>query len=182
MDIFLVRHGEAAASWGQSPDPGLSELGVEQARAAAQALQGRLTGQVQLYSSPLARARETAQPLAAALSLPVGINESFREIRAPVPLEQRQAWLRQFMQQRWEQQGPDLHEWRSQAVKELLQMSSTAVVFTHFLVINAVVGHILGEQNTLHFWPENGSITHLQVANSALELVELGAQMPSVVN
>ena len=182
MDIFLVRHGEAAASWGQSADPGLSELGVEQARAAALALQDRLVGPVQLYSSPLARARETAQPLAAALAVPVEINEAFREIRAPVPLEQRQAWLREFMQQRWEQQGPDLHDWRSQAVNELLQLASPAVIFTHFLVINAVVGHILGAQNTLHFWPENGSITHLRRGRDGLELVALGAQMPSVVN
>jgi len=182
MDIFLVRHGEAAASWAQSPDPGLSELGMEQARAAARALQDRLVGQVQLYSSPLARARETAQPLAAALTVSVEISEAFREIRAPVPLERRQAWLRQFMQQRWEQQSPDLHEWRSRAVGELLQMASPAVIFTHFLLINAVVGHILGERNTLHFWPDNGSITHLRRSEGGLELVELGAQMPSVVN
>ncbi|MFC1579175.1 histidine phosphatase family protein [Pseudomonadota bacterium] len=182
MDIFLVRHGEAAASWAKAPDPGLSELGREQARAAAQALQSRLSGQVQLQSSPLARARDTAEPLAAALALPVEVNEAFREIRAPVPLEQRQAWLREFMQQRWDQQSPDLHDWRSQAVNELLQLSSSAVVYTHFLLINAVVGQILGEQNTLHFWPENGSITHLRRGERGLELVELGAQMPSVIN
>ena len=29
--IYLVRHGEAAASWGDHPDPGLSELGQKQA-------------------------------------------------------------------------------------------------------------------------------------------------------
>jgi probable phosphoglycerate mutase len=182
MDIYLVRHGEAAASWAQSPDPGLSELGVEQARAAALALQDRLVGEVQLYSSPLARARQTAEPLAAALAVPVEISEAFREIRSPVPLEQRQAWLREFMRQRWEEQSPDLHDWRSQAINGLLQMPSPAVIFTHFLVINAVVGQILGEQNTLHFWPDNGSITHLRRGAGGLELVELGAQMPSIVN
>ena len=31
MKIFLIRHGEAAQSWDQSADPGLSELGKEQA-------------------------------------------------------------------------------------------------------------------------------------------------------
>jgi hypothetical protein len=45
-----------------------------------------------------------------------------------------------------------------------------------------VVGQILGEQNTLHFWPDNGSITHLRRGAGGLELVELGAQMPSIVN
>ena len=182
MDIFLVRHAEAAASWAQSPDPGLSELGWEQARAAAQALQPRLCGQVQLYSSPLTRAQATAQPLATALALPVRVNEAFGEIHAPVPLEQRQTWLRRFMQQRWDQQSPDLHDWRAKAVEALLKMSSPVVVYTHFLLINAVVGQILGDPNTLHFWPENASITHLRRSGQNLELVELGAQMDSVVN
>lgn len=177
MDIFLVRHGEAASSWAQSPDPGLSELGWEQARATAQILQPMLCSQVQLYSSPLARAQATAEPLATALALPVRVNEAFQEIRAPVPLKQRQIWLRQFMQQRWDQQSPDLHDWRAKAVEALLQMSSPAVVYTHFLLINAVVGQILGDPNTLHFWPDNASITHLRRGEKELELVTLGAQM-----
>ena len=92
MDIYLVRHGEAAASWAQAPDPGLSELGREQARAAARLLRPRLaTRAVELISSPLARALETAAPLAAELGLAVRVNEAFREIRAPVPLAERQA-------------------------------------------------------------------------------------------
>jgi len=35
ISIYLVRHGEAAASWGESSDPGLSELGWQQAEDAA---------------------------------------------------------------------------------------------------------------------------------------------------
>ena len=30
-EIILVRHGEASASWQESTDPGLSELGERQA-------------------------------------------------------------------------------------------------------------------------------------------------------
>ena len=36
--IWIVRHGEAAASWEKDPDPGLSTLGQEQAERTAQAL------------------------------------------------------------------------------------------------------------------------------------------------
>ena len=35
--IILVRHGEASAGWSMHPDPGLSELGSEQAAEAADA-------------------------------------------------------------------------------------------------------------------------------------------------
>jgi probable phosphoglycerate mutase len=183
MDIYLVRHGEAAASWAQAPDPGLSVLGQEQARAAARVLCPRVAaGEVQLLSSPMARALETAAPLAAELSLAVQVNEAFREIQAPVPLAERQAWLRGFMQQRWDEQPDSLHLWRDQATRQLLALRSPAVVFTHFLVINAVVGQIQGAATTLYCWPDNGSITHLRSGDRGLELVALGAQMSTVVN
>lgn len=182
MDIFLVRHGEAAASWGQASDPGLSELGTEQAGAVAEALQPLLAPGVELLSSPLRRALDTAAPLATALGAPIKVNEAFREILAPVPLAERQAWLRQFMQQRWAEQPENLHQWRGAAVGELLALDSPAVVFTHFLVINAVVGKVVGQEKTLHFWPDNGSITHLRVRDQQLELVALGAQMTTAVN
>ncbi len=120
MDIFLVRHGEAAASWGQSGDPGLSELGAQQAERSAEILIGQLCADTLLLSSPLARARETAAPLAQGLDRPVQIDSVFCEIPAPVPLAQRQAWLRQFMQQHWQQQPAGLLEWRAAALQRLL--------------------------------------------------------------
>ena len=37
-EIILVRHGEASASWQESTDPGLSELGKRQAEECANLL------------------------------------------------------------------------------------------------------------------------------------------------
>src|SRR5210317_163731 len=99
MDIFLVRHGEAASSWGKAADPGLSELGQRQAEHAAQVLHADLPADALLLSSPLARALETATPLAQLRAVEIGQQDVFREIPAPVPLPQRQEWLQQFMQQ-----------------------------------------------------------------------------------
>lgn len=182
MDIYLVRHGEAAASWGEDPDPGLSAQGTQQAAAVADALAERLTNKTRIISSPLRRAQETAAPLAARLGLAVDEDAAFREVPAPVPLPERQTWLRQFMQQRWHEQPAELHDWRAKALRHLLDLNGPAVVFTHFLVINAVVGQVLDREDTLCFWPDNGSITHLRRAGDALSLVEQGAQMKTVVN
>jgi broad specificity phosphatase PhoE len=183
IDIYLVRHGEAAASWGQSPDPGLSELGRVQAHNTAHALRPLLADtEPALISSPLARALETAAPLAATLGLTVQVNDTFREIQAPVPLADRQTWLRQFMQERWDEQPESLHTWRDGPRRELLALHTTVVIFTHFLVINAVVGQIRGEEATLCCWPDNGSITHLRSGDNGLELVALGEQMKTMVN
>ena len=55
--IYLIRHGQAAASWGEHPDPGLSDLGREQAASVATALQTRNIAHA--FTSPMARCRET---------------------------------------------------------------------------------------------------------------------------
>lgn len=182
MDIFLVRHGEAAASWGQSSDPGLSELGARQAEEAAQRLLPLLDDSVQLVSSPLARAQETAEPLARVLGLQVEIDDTFREVPSPVPLAQRQDWLRRFMKERWESQPPALHEWRRRSFAQVLAMRKPTVVFTHFLVLNAIVGQLMDRKDILCFLPDNGSVTHLSHTGSRLQLVELGREMQTVVN
>ena len=183
MDIFLVRHGEAAASWGESPDPGLSELGRQQAQIAAEQLRLQLGGgDAQLVSSPLQRAMETAAPLSTLLQRRVQVDAAFREIPSPVPLAQRQSWLRQFMQQQWDEQVDQLQAWRSTALQQLLGLRQNTAIFTHFLVINAVVGQLLERSETLCFWPANGSITHLRHSGNDLELVALGQELQTTVN
>lgn len=182
MDIYLVRHGEAAASWGEDPDPGLSATGLQQAKYVAETLVPSVDANTLLISSPLKRAMETAGPLATRLALEVREDAAFREVPAPVPLPQRQQWLRRFMAQQWSEQGDELLAWRDTAMAQLLALEASTVVFTHFLVINAVVGRLLGHEETLCFYPDNGSVTHLRQQGGKLELIQLGAEMKTRVN
>lgn len=182
IDIFLVRHGEASASWGEDADPGLSELGRQQAQSVAAYLEQRIGRDCTVISSPLRRAIETAAPLEQVLGIRVTTDAAFREIPSPVPLSRRQAWLRDFMQQQWQEQAGDLIAWRRAALEQLLALTQPAVVFSHFLVINAVVGQVLARDETLCFWPDNGSVTHLTLSGGGLQLVSLGKEMQTTVN
>lgn len=182
MDILLVRHGEAAAEWGEHADPGLSERGREQAIATARILREEVDGHWQLLSSPRARALETAAPLAAGLGMSVATNAAFSEIPAPVPLVQRKSWLREFMTQSWDTQPEGLCQWRDGVLDGLARLERPTVVFSHFLVINAVVGAATGRRETLCFWPDNASVTRLRYGGEGLALVELGRSMKTVVN
>ena len=79
--FYYLRHGQtdsnAAGTIAGSLDVDLTPLGREQARTAAAALADRpITA---IYASPLRRARETAQPIAEALGLPVTILEEIAE-------------------------------------------------------------------------------------------------------
>jgi broad specificity phosphatase PhoE len=82
--LFLIRHGEPSGTWGDGdPDPGLTDLGHAQARAAADRL--RLLTPKQIVSSPLRRAYETSVPLAQTLSIQPTIAEAVGEIPTPAP-------------------------------------------------------------------------------------------------
>src|SRR5687768_2128817 len=71
--FYYLRHGETEANASRiiagSLDVDLTPLGREQAQAAARALSREPITAV--YSSPLRRARETAEPVAEALALPI---------------------------------------------------------------------------------------------------------------
>jgi broad specificity phosphatase PhoE len=70
-EVLLVRHGEtdynATGRFQGRTDTPLNDRGREQSRALARALEGE--GLAALYSSPLARARETAEIVGARLGL-----------------------------------------------------------------------------------------------------------------
>jgi broad specificity phosphatase PhoE len=74
--VHLLRHGEVhnpdRVLYGRLPGFRLSEDGLRMAFAAAEALRGRDV--VEVVSSPLQRAQETAEPIAAVFDLPVTID------------------------------------------------------------------------------------------------------------
>lgn len=79
--LLLTRHGVTAFTLEKRfcgvSDPPLSELGRVQAKALAERLTG--TGIDVIVSSPLARCRETATIVAAALDVPVDYDDDLRE-------------------------------------------------------------------------------------------------------
>ena len=81
--LFLVRHGEnewteRGALAGRTPAVALNDKGVEQAQQVAQRLKEQPISAI--YSSPLLRCLQTAQPLADSLNLPVSIDPGILEV------------------------------------------------------------------------------------------------------
>ena len=81
--VFLLRHGET--EWNANgilqgaADIPLNECGREQSERAAAALAPRLARDVRIVSSPLGRARETAETLARAVGVDVELDDRLVE-------------------------------------------------------------------------------------------------------
>ena len=171
--IYLVRHGEATGYDGA--DPGLSELGASQARQVAQRLDEIAGAPIDLITSPLRRARETAQPLATRWSTEAVVVDAVRELPSPGTQSERRVWLRAALRSTFAELGEQQRDWRAAILRTLSQRERDTAVFTHAVVISAVVGHLQDDDRVLGFLPANTSITVLDVVDGRLSLVERGA-------
>ena len=176
MELVLVRHALPvridSTDDGSPADPGLSDVGWQQAVRVIEALS--LDSVDAIYSSPAARALETAEPLAAALGLPVqvepGIAEFDKDHGAYVPVEE----LRAEDDPRWhalvrgelQDSGVDPEGFRRTvhaAVEGIVQQhpGGRAVLFSHSGAINAYTGGVAGQEKVLWFAPAYASLTRI---------------------
>lgn len=179
--LYLVRHGEPSGTWTDSHDPGLTELGRQQAQTAADRL--RLLQPKQIVTSPLRRAIETAMPLSLALSLRPTIAGEVAEIPSPanMSLEHRGEWLRAIMSRNWSQTEPGLRDWRDTIVAYLTRLQVDSAIYSHFVAINVALGASIGDDRVTCFGPGHASVTVLETNGRAISLVELGATAETAV-
>jgi len=182
MELVLVRHGEphrvGAGEVDGPADPGLTERGWQQAERLAAWLATEPVDAV--ITSPLRRARETAEPLSVALGLTPTLDDGVSEYDAAaneyIPIEE----LRAAKDERWyatiegrwaDVGGMDPAEFQRRvvpSVEAIVQRSAgkRVVVVSHGGVINVYLAHVLGIERLLWFHPEYTSISRVVAARS----------------
>ena len=178
MRLTLVRHGRPDEDDAENPqDPRLRAEGWRQAEAVATLLAGE--GVTRIVSSPLQRARQTAEPLSQRLGMAVdridGWAEADRHLakyRSTETLRaQADEWQR-FLLDPVRFLGSDPDEFRAAVLGALgatlgtTEREAHVVVFTHGLPINLVLSQVLGLQGIVHFQPGYGSVTRLRARNA----------------
>ncbi len=187
-EVLLIRHGRSAdvvPGSSESADPPLHDIGVQQAELLAARLGGKHIDAV--YSSHLARARQTAAPLAASRSLVVEIHTDLEEVRLGEwghgEFRRRAAtrdpeWVEWSRTGRWDGipggEGDDAFRSRVSKVIDTLaahHQGQTIAVVAHGGSINAYLAHLLGIHRSLV----------LTVENTSLTVVRVGASGPTIV-
>jgi broad specificity phosphatase PhoE len=177
--IYLIRHGEPAAAWGGHPNPGLTALGARQAAEVAQTL--ARAGAKRSVVSPLQRCRETAAPFEKLMETHARIDPGVGEVITPPEIEDRAAWLKGIVAGSWSGLGLQFDVWRDGVVSAVSQIEDETAVFSHFIAINVLVGHLSGDDRVVIFRPAHCSITKIDMRGGKLQLVELGSEAASVV-
>ena len=65
---------------------------------------------------------------------------------------------------------------------DIYSINKDTIIFTHFVVINSIIGEILKSDKIVNFQPSNCSITEIRKINDRLKLVKLGKSLESMVN
>jgi broad specificity phosphatase PhoE len=178
--IYLIRHGQAEAGWSAQRDPGLNDLGREQAHQAALAFAGREP--LPVIASPLRRTRETANEFELLWRRPAKIDGRVAEIPSlGMTLAERGEWLKALAKRRWLDLDEVIQSWRREAIESLLEISQDTVVVSHFMIVNAVVSWATGDERVVCCQPLPGSRTTLERVGESIKVVEVGAQGVSTV-
>jgi broad specificity phosphatase PhoE len=175
MKIVLVRHGRPDEGHVERPqDPPLADDGRRQAEAVADLLAGE--GIDRIVSSPLLRARQTAEPLAARLGLVAEVVDGWAEADRHLAQYRSVETLKAQGNQEWKRfladpvryMGGDTATFQGAVLGALAALVAAgprdahAAVFCHGLPINVVLSHALGLECIVHFPPAYGSITRLR--------------------
>lgn len=180
MELLLIRHAlplRVERPDGTPADPPLSPSGQDQAARLADWLaEERLDA---VYTSPLRRARETADPLArrarVALAIEPRVVELDHQSNVYVPLEELKAqdyprW-QELVQQGGLYAGVDLPAFRRGVVAALeaciaAHPGGRVAVVCHGGVINAWAGHVLGVEEPFFLDADYTSVSRFLAASS----------------
>ena len=179
----MVRHGRAAAGWDTDADPGLDEIGREQAAVTAKQL--AQLPHMALVSSPMKRCRETASFLSTLRGhVPITFEPLVTEIPSPdgYALGERIEWLRAAMAGTWGELGSLYTDFRDDVVRYVAHCPTDTVIFSHFIAINAVIGSCLSDDRLVIDSLDNASVTVFETDGiGGLQLIERGNQADTLI-
>jgi probable phosphoglycerate mutase len=178
MELILIRHGlpeKVVRDDGGAADPELSATGHLQAQKMAEYLQSEPIAKI--YSSPMRRAAQTAEPLASLLDLPVtlvdGVAEYDQQADHYIPVEQLKeenyaAWKALM---RGDLQGYDFEAFVDRAIAALNDIianhrGETVAVTCHGGIVNVWAAYVLGMTPRMFFNPYYTSISRFRAASS----------------
>ena len=191
INIYLIRHGKASSGW-DTTDPNLDLTGKEQSDKIALKLSQIAKEPFDVFSSPLIRCIETAEPFSKVKNKKIKIEDRVIEIPSPIKnLKKRVLWLKKVLPLTWDEliSDEDSREskidyflWRENILKFFLSLNKDTFIFTHYLVINSIVSYLKKSDKVVFFNPDNTSLTHLSLSDKKLKIISLGDEASTIIN
>lgn len=193
MELLLVRHGRPhvqQALAGGSADPPLTERGKAEADLLGAYLASDITpAPAVVYSSPMLRARETAEAITRRAVVPLRLDDRLREFDhgaanyTPPELNTASDAVKRAMWRALETGvwgdhtfDPDAFEQQVAAVfDDIIDQNPSAVVAVvcHSGVMNSFLGRVLGRPRGMFFQPDYTSVSRVRASGRRRQVLSL---------
>ena len=183
ISIILIRHGEASAAWGDDPDPGLSEKGISQASKLTTIKDLDQLDGYDFISSPKSRAVMTATPLIKKYNKNLKIDNAFTEIPSTnVEPKDKKEWLSNIVNMKLCSLPEEVNSWRLKLIRKIMERERNTIIFSHFMVINALIAEFINNDKLLCFYPDYTSLTKILVKNNEVTELYFGDERKTLIN
>ena len=183
INIILIRHGEAAASWSEDPDPGLSKDGHKQAESLLMHDNYQDLSGYQFISSPKLRAIETSNLLAKKFNKNVEIDETYTEIPSDgVLMKDKMEWLGKIASMPINNLPIGVVDWRKKIISALLSIQVNTVIFSHFMVMNALASFENDAGKLLSYYPDYTSSIKIIIRNKSIISIQIDKEKKIKIN
>ena len=170
IEIIFIRHGEASDAWGDHLDPGLSDNGILQANNLLNHKELQNLKDFSFISSPKSRAIETGKPLAKKFDKKLNIDEVFIEIPSKdIAQEKKQEWLKNIVQTKIDNLPDFIQSWSDDIYFKTKSLEQNTIIFTHFMVINALLNKLSNKDTLMYFYPNYTSVIKIGIKNNEFE-------------
>ena len=99
-----------------------------------------------------------------------------------VDADKKKDWLVRIFTTPIEELPKPVKEWRNKLINWLKEAEGNFIVTTHFMVINALVSHITGNEEISYFHPDYASRTEIFIKNGKLTQLILGDGKKTAIN
>ena len=183
IQVIFIRHAEASNSWGNHPDPGLSDNGKNQSKELINHPELIELDDYSFISSPKLRAIETAKPLAEKFKKELIIENIFTEIPSlNIEPDKKQEWLKNILQMNKNDLPENITKWKDNIISKTKAFSQDSVVFTHFIVINALLSELNSETKLLYFYPDYTSIVKITIEDGEFRNFSIDKDKKTFIN
>tara|TARA_B100000963_G_scaffold204970_1_gene178432 strand:+ start:524 stop:1087 length:564 start_codon:yes stop_codon:yes gene_type:complete len=183
IQVIFIRHAEASNSWGNHPDPGLSDNGKNQSKELINHPELIELDDYSFISSPKLRAIETAKPLSEKFKKELIIENIFTEIPSlNIEPDKKQEWLKNILQMNKNDLPENITKWKDNIISKTKAFSQDSVVFTHFIVINALLSELNSETKLLYFYPDYTSIVKITIEDGEFRNFSIDKDKKTFIN
>jgi broad specificity phosphatase PhoE len=76
----------------------------------------------------------------------------------------------------------EVNSWRLKLIRKIMEREKNTIIFSHFMVINALIAEFTNNDKLLCFYPDYTSLTKILIKNNEVTELYFGDERKTLIN